>query len=134
MKISRDISFHNGAFIIPVPKLFKVNEQHKFYLFYFNAKYDEFIGMDFLQQSYVVIDIGRKLLITHFVSIPFIFDDNQSLKRKFLNCNYWLKIPPRIEQVVEIAVSYGKHTGVLDYINFGSNLESPKAQNYFAIT
>lgn len=62
--------------------------------------------MGFLQKLHAVIDIGIKLLVNPFVTIPIIFDANQSLKKKFLNLNYSFIIPPRTKQIVKIPFSY----------------------------
>lgn len=138
IQASHDISFHDEVAVIPIFDSFRVDGQHKFYLFDFNKKYDGLIGMDLLEQLQAVVDIGKKLLITPFKIIPIILAENKNLPKKLRNCCHTIIIPPRTEQVVKLPVCYEKGLGLLDYINFGNKLESPRAvvniQNYFATT
>lgn len=72
---AHNIRFHDEVAIIPVSKIFGVNEYHKMYLFDFTPKYDGWlISVDLLKQLNAVIDINQKLLITSIVTLPIIYD------------------------------------------------------------
>lgn len=138
IQTSHDITFHDEVAVIPVFKIFGTKEKHKFYLFDFSQKYDGLIGMDLLNQLNAIVDIGKKELITPLVKIPIILGITQPEPTRYQKCFQVINIPARTQKVVKIPVRYKEGLGVLNYINFGTNVETPNAvvniKNYYAIT
>lgn len=133
------ISYHDEVILIPIFKLFQVNENHKFYVFNFSNNYDGLIGIDLLDQLKAIVDVNKRQIITPYVNIPIILESEKTKK----NCNtkinnYSITIPPRTQKVVKLPVKYEKGLGLINYIKFDDQIESPQAianiENYFAIT
>lgn len=136
IQTSHDTSFHDKVTVIPIFKIFKVNDTHKFYIFDFNKKYDGLIGIDLLQQLHAVVDIGNKVLVTQLVQIPILIHENKTPQKQLRNCNHTIIIPPRTQQIVKIPVCYKNGIGILNFTKYSKDVESPEAviniENYFA--
>lgn len=140
IQTAHNISYHDEVMIIPIFEIFKVPENHKFYLFKFSGKYDGLVGIDFLKQIKANVNIDSKIITTPRVTIPIIYETEEYTKLKqTLKINkLTLIIPPRSEKVVKLPVKYSKGVGLLNYIKYGNKVESPQAivniENHFAIT
>lgn len=140
IQTAHNISRHNEIVKIPVFDIFGVNQIHKFYLFNISERYGGLIGTDLLEQLKASVNFASKLLITPVVKIPIIYESENLTKFKntLQNSNYRLYIPARTNQVVKLPVNNESGTGILNYIKFERNVESPRAivniENYFAYT
>lgn len=131
------ITYHNQVILIPIFELFKIKENHKFYIFNFSDKYDGLIGIDLLDQLKAVLDVNKKLIITPYTKIPLIYESEKQ-KINLNEANYSINVPPRTQTIVKLPVKYENGIALIDYIKFGDQVESPQAitniQNYFATT
>lgn len=145
IETAHGLSHHNEIINITLPKIFKNNGKHKFYLFKFSPKFDGLIGIDLINQLKAKIDMENKILTTPQTSIPIIFqpkDNENSLnnnpKGNNIFKNFSLTIDPMTEKIVKIPVNQCNGMGILKKQNFGKNVETPYSVvnviNNFAIT
>jgi predicted aspartyl protease len=120
IQTAHQISQHSESAYIPLPKTFKSQSWHKFYLFDFNKKYDGLIGVDLLRQLKATINLENKTLTLPTHTIPLHAMDNPPT-------HYSLTIEPRTEQIVKIPVNKNISTGVIEYTRFTNDLEMPTA-------
>jgi len=90
-----------------------------------------------LKQLNANVNFSSEKIETPDVKIPIIFEEKQiSNSSNFQNNS--IIIPGRTQQIIKLPVTLRNGIGILNYIHFGKNLESPKAlvnvSNYYAIT
>lgn len=125
------VSEHTEAIITPIFKLFKENQNSKFYVYDIDKFYDGLIGINLLRQLNAVIDLEKQLLITSKTEIPILFRD----KSKFQSI---IDLSPRTEQRVSIPTNLENGEGIVEYTEFSQNVRMPaaivKCENGYAST
>lgn len=140
IRIAHNTTVHNEVVNIPIFNIFQVSEHHKFYLFKFGKRCDGLIGIDLLKQLKTSINLDRNLLITPRVTIPINYEPQEltALKAKLKTDPYIISVPPRTEKIVKIPVEIKEGIGILDYVQFANQIESPRAmvniKDYFITT
>lgn len=121
-------SKHNQVIKIPLFPLFQSYDEHKFYLYSVDSRYDGLIGNDLLKQLEAVIDLKRQVLNTKFCRIPIIHND---LKHVVI-------IPPRSEIKAKLPTNLFCGEGILNYTRFCDGVRMPsalvKCENGYATT
>lgn len=109
-------SQHDQVIDIPLPPTFNNAENHKFYLYDVDARYDGLIGNDLLKQLDAIIDLKRRVLKTNTTCIPI---------RN--NLNYVLQLAPRCEQRVKIPIDQHSGQAIVEFKEFCSGVRMPSA-------
>lgn len=110
-------SQHDQVVQIPLFPTFQSADEHKFYLYDVDRRYDGLIGNDLLKQLDAVIDLKNLKLQTNTTSIPIVNN----------NLDYVLKVQPRTEQRVKVPTNQYSGQAILDYCEFQPNVRTPTA-------
>lgn len=115
-------SKHSEIIKIPLPRIFHSNEQHKFYVYSVDNRYDGLIGSDLLKQLDANIDMKSQTLFTRNTSIPIIY--NPPMRESY-------KLPPRSELRVKLPVNLLSGEAILNFKEFteGIQVQSYKTVN-----
>lgn len=118
---------HNQVAEIPLFSVFKVNGNHKFYVYDVDPRYDGVIGCDLLARLQANVCYKNKILKVNNSKIPIIYNEE-----------YKINIPPRSEFRVKIPVNQQSGEAILEYRQFCEGVRMPsaivKCNNFHATT
>lgn len=109
-------SRHGEVICIPSLKTFKSNENHKFYIYEVDKRYDGLIGADLLKLLGANVDMSKQVLSTHNAEIPIVYSPP-----------YELKLEPRTERRVKVPTDLPDGEAILNFIDFGQGVRMPSA-------
>lgn len=114
-------SKHGEVVYIQLPKIFKSNLRHKFYIYSVDDRYDGLIGSDLLKLLDASIDMKSLSLITNNTVIPIIYSNTLSpMKETYI-------LPPRCELKVNLPVDLKQGEAILDFQQFSEGIRMPAA-------
>lgn len=110
-------SQHDEVIQIPLMPTFHSSDEHKFYLYDVDPRYDGLIGNDLLKQLDAIIDLKNLTLKTKTTSVAIVNN----------NLDYVLKIEPRTEQRVKLPTNQYTGEAILNYTEFYPGVRMPDA-------
>ncbi|CAG9134394.1 unnamed protein product [Plutella xylostella] len=93
------------------------NEEHKFYIYNVDSRYDGLIGSDLLKELEASVDMKDQILHTRFTSIPIIYNP----------APYNVKIHARSEQRVKLPTDQYSGHAILNFKEFCPGVRMPTA-------
>lgn len=110
-------SQHSEVISIPLMPTFCSNQEHKFYIYNVDSRYDGLIGSDLLKELEASVDMKDQILHTRFTSIPIIYNP----------APYNVKLHARSEQRVKLPTDQYSGHAILNFKEFCPGVRMPTA-------